>query len=70
MSKNRVLKIVNPLLLICLINQVLTGFFSGSLDYNTFETMHKGGGILLALVAAAHIALNWSWIRTSYISRH
>ena len=67
MKRNTMLKIVNPILGVLLVNQIVTGIFHGGLSHETFEIMHEGGGILLALAAGLHVVLNWNWIRTNFL---
>jgi anthranilate/para-aminobenzoate synthase component II len=66
MKRTRALKIVIPLLGICLINQVVTGLIHGKIPDETYEVLHGGGGILLALAALIHAVLNWNWISANY----
>ena len=66
MKRNSALKMVNPILGILFVNQIVTGLIHGRLSYETYEVLHGGGGILLALVAVLHVILNWNWIRASY----
>ena len=66
MKRNSVLKVVNPILAVLLLNQVLTGLLREVLPGEVFEVMHVGGGVLLALVAVMHVVLNWNWIRNNF----
>ena len=52
MKRNNILKIINPLLAVLIINQILTGLFGHALSCKAFEILHKGGGYTLASVAA------------------
>ncbi|HSG29138.1 MAG TPA: hypothetical protein VLA34_11710 [Candidatus Krumholzibacterium sp.] len=69
MKRTGALKIVNPLLGICLINQVVTGLIHGKMSHETYEILHGGGGILLAVVALLHVTLNWNWIKANYFGK-
>lgn len=69
MKRNSVLKMVNPILGICFINQVVTGLIHGMLSHDVYEILHEGGGIVFALLALIHVILNWNWIRTSYFRK-
>jgi len=66
MKKNSVLKIVIPILGICLLNQVVTGLLHDKITGETYEILHAGGGILFASAALLHVILNWSWIHANY----
>lgn len=70
MKKNTVLKILNPVLLVLIINQALTGIFRMKLSYETFVSLHESGGALLVCLVAAHLVLNSGWIKTNYFARH
>jgi len=66
MNKSRMLKILNPIVAVLFLNQLGTGFFRGALSYEAFEVLHQGGAIVFAITVAAHVALNWNWIRASF----
>ena len=67
MQKNTVLKVVNPVLAVLILNQPFSGFLYSWTDWDAFETMHVGGGILLLLFAAMHLALNWKWVQLNFL---
>ncbi len=67
MNRNRLLKIVNPLLGLSFLTQAGSGLFHGALSHEAFEVVHEGGGYLLVALAAAHVALNWPWIRVTLL---
>ena len=69
MKRNRFLKVLNPVLAILFVNQILTGMFADMLPRAGFEILHKGGGILFALVGIMHVVLNWGWIQMNYFGR-
>ncbi len=66
MKNSTILKILNPILLLVLINQVVTGTLGPKLPAWAFETFHVGGAILLVFLVLAHLALNFNWIKTNY----
>ena len=66
MKRNTALKALNPIIAILLVNQLLSGFFSGSISHAAFEIRHEGGGIVLAIAILLHVILNWNWIKSSY----
>ena len=69
MKRNTLLKIINPVLALLVINQILTGLFGHSLSHEAFEILHKDGGFVLAGVAALHLILNWNWVKANYFKR-
>lgn len=71
MKKNMAHKILNPILLVLVANQAVTGLWGNrlSLSHETFEFLHKGGGIVLACCVVVHLLLNFSWIKASYLSK-
>jgi len=66
MDKNILLKVVNPLLAILMLNQPFSGLLSSVTDWDIFESLHVGGGILLVLMAVVHLMLNWRWVTTNF----
>ncbi len=69
MKRNTMLKIVNPILGILVVNQILTGLLGETLPPKAFEIMHEDGGFVLAIVAALHLILNWNWVKANYFKR-
>ena len=66
MDKNVVLKVVNPALAILMLNQPFSGLLIAVTDWDFFEGLHVGGGILLVLMAVVHLMLNWRWVATNF----
>lgn len=72
MTKNTVLKIINPILGVLVINQALTGIFADkifALNPKAFEILHEGGGYLLVALCILHVILNWAWIKANFFRR-
>jgi hypothetical protein len=69
MKKTTVLKILNPILVLLIINQAVTGALGPKLSPQTFVTLHEGGGTLLIFLVLAHLALNAGWIKTNYFAK-
>ena len=69
MKKNTALKILNPILLILLFNQAATVLFGAKLSHETFEILHKGGGMVFIGLAVLHLILNFNWIKISYFHK-
>ena len=67
MERNTVLKVVNPVLAVLILNQPFSGFLYAWTNWRAFETMHVGGGILLLLFAAFHLMLNWKWVQMNFL---
>ena len=66
MTRTSVLKIVNPILGVLLLNQVITGLLHDVLPHEAYEVLHGGGGIVFAIVALLHVMLNWNWIKANF----
>ena len=69
MKKNTVLKIINPILFVLIINQAITGLLHLKLSPDTFETLHEGGGMILVGLIIVHLILNFNWIKASYFHK-
>ena len=69
MNKVTILKILNLILALIVINQALTGLLHDFIPADTFELIHKGGGIFLILGVVLHIIFNWKWIRLNYFPK-
>ncbi len=65
MNRQRALKVLNPLILVLLLYQGVTGVFRFSF-YEHFQLMHPIAGILLLVAGAVHLTLNWPWVRATY----
>lgn len=66
MNRNRLLKILNPILGVLMVNQILTGMFSEQLPHEAFEVLHGGGGVLLTAGVVLHVILNWNWVKANF----
>jgi hypothetical protein len=72
MTRNTLLKFLNPVLGLLVVNQILTGLLAGELfklSPNAFEILHEDGGIVLAILVILHLILNWNWIKATYFKR-
>ena len=69
MTKNKALKIINPILAILLITQLLSGMFNEYLPYEVFEVVHEWGGFLFAILIVVHLILNWNWVKTNFFKK-
>ena len=70
MNKNKLLKVVNPVLAVSFIMEAVTGIMmaAGKGSKTTFE-IHKHNGVLLIILVAAHLYLNWDWIKASFFRK-
>ena len=67
MNKRGLLKIVNVLLAILILNQATTGLLSGILPHSLFEFLHEGGGVTIFIVVLVHVYLNWAWVKANLL---
>jgi len=67
-KSNSVLKVLNPVLAILVLQQAVTGVLHDFIPVNVFEIIHPVAGIALTLCAILHLSLNWSWIKTNILS--
>lgn len=65
MNRNKILKVLNPILGLLLVNQIVTGIFGESLPNELFEILHEGGGYVFAATAVLHVILNWNWVKAN-----
>jgi len=66
MTRNTILKMVNPILFILMANQMVTAIFHDALPHEVFEIMHQGGGLVFAVTAVLHLILNWNWVKATF----
>ena len=67
--KNNLLKIINPLLAVLLLNQVAAAMLHGVISKDAFEFLHEGGGVVLTIVAVIHVFLNWNWVKANLLPK-
>jgi hypothetical protein len=67
MKRQSALKILNPLMFLVFLATAAGGIAKllGVVDYVTFRNFHPRAGLLLVILAAVHIALNWQWVRSA-----
>jgi hypothetical protein len=63
------LKIINPIVLLLAVNQFATGFDPRLYGKNTFRFAHKQMAVVLLVALAAHLGLNYAWIRHTYFGK-
>jgi hypothetical protein len=69
MAKNKMLKLLNPILAILILTQALSALLADHLSHDVFEVVHEGGGVVLVLGIVLHVILNFAWVRTTYRRR-
>jgi len=73
MNKAVALRIVNMALLFSFTIQAVTGIIM-SLGIKTHHArlifeIHEHNGLLMIIIVAMHIALNWGWIRANFLKK-
>jgi hypothetical protein len=66
-AKMAVLKYLNVVIGILILNQVFTGLLSHALRHGLFDVLHKGTGIALFIGVLLHVALNWGWVKSNFM---
>ena len=66
MSKPTALKIVNAILAVLIVTQMGSGFLGREIGREAFDIIHRGGAVVLLIVAVLHIILNWNWVKAAF----
>lgn len=66
MDKKTLLKVVNPILLVLIVNQLATGFRPRLYGRGSFRLMRKQIAVMLSVALATHLLLNFAWVRNTY----
>ena len=69
MKRSSMLKILNPIIAVLILNQVVTGALHDAIPDEAYEFFHEGGGICLFIGAVLHVILNWNWVKASFVRR-
>jgi hypothetical protein len=69
MRANAILKVVNPLLFLAVLVQAVTGLGMWLFTWGAVLHVHIANGIVLLVLAGAHLMLNWRWVRVTYRRR-
>lgn len=69
MTKQKLLKIVNGLLIIDFVIVGTLGVLHNYIPYTIYRRVHGGGGYVLVALVITHAVLNWSWIRNTYFGK-
>ena len=70
--KQKILKIVNPILFLLMLIQAVSGFGQRYADgdlYIFFNRIHYPNGVLLVIFLIIHLYLNWGWIRVNLFKK-
>ena len=70
MTKNTMLKILNPVLAVFFINQAISAVFRDYYSPAAFEIFHKTAGMIFLGLIALHIVLNANWLKATYFPKH
>ena len=70
MNKMTMLKRLNPIMGVLVLNQAITGLLHDFLTPDTFAVIHAGGGIILLLGITLHVIFNWNWVRAHYFKKN
>lgn len=67
MTKQTVLKVVNPLLFIAWASQGVTGTLlkTNVISFDAFRLFHPRIGYAVVVLGLIHLILNWSWVKTA-----
>jgi EamA domain-containing membrane protein RarD len=65
--KNLLLKIVNPVLLVLLGLQILTGALAGTVSFTM--PLHRVLWMVLLCTALVHLLLNWGWVHANVFKK-
>ena len=73
MDKNKALRIMNPVLFLAFVVQVITILImllriKVPHAHLVFE-VHEYNGLLIAALVAAHITLNWGWVKANFFKK-
>ena len=69
MNKKSALKFINIMIAILILSQAITAAFSDLIGHEAFEAVHETGGALLLAGVAAHVILNWGWVKSTFTKK-
>lgn len=69
MNKQKLLKIVNPLLGVCFLGVAGTGVLHDLIPPEIYYVAHPLWGYCFVGFALLHVVLNWSWIKSNYLAK-
>lgn len=66
----KLLKWLNPILLLLFLAQVFTIIALYTMPYTEFlSDLHRFGGMAFLIIGAVHLFLNRSWVKATYFKR-
>ncbi|HSW38740.1 MAG TPA: hypothetical protein VLL97_04540 [Acidobacteriota bacterium] len=69
MDKQKMLKILNPILFVIAFFQCVNIILLKTGDASFMDEIHEWNGILLLALLALHIFLNWSWVKVNIFNK-
>jgi undecaprenyl pyrophosphate phosphatase UppP len=69
MKQGKVLKVLNVIIGILMLNQAVTGLLRERLPEETFEHFHIVGAVLLVTGTIFHLIKNWTWVKATYFKK-
>jgi len=67
MNKTKLLKILNPLIMLNLVIQVISGVLLE--DHHWIKELHEVSGVILCIFTVIHLYLNFAWIKNQYLKK-
>ncbi|MFA5292463.1 MAG: hypothetical protein WC496_05445 [Phycisphaerae bacterium] len=69
MTKNTMLKILNPILAVFFINQTISVIFRDYYSHAAFGIFHKAAGMIFICLIGLHIIFNFNWVKANYFPK-
>lgn len=70
MTKVKLLKIINPILILSALIQLLGGLFMiFSFIVPFLGEIHEINGLVLSGIIVIHFILNWTWVKNTFFAR-
>lgn len=68
-NKSQILRILNPVIAVDFFCLVCTALLHGVIPYEIYGILHPVLGYILTAGIVCHLILNWSWIKSNYLSK-
>jgi cytochrome b len=69
MKKPAMLKILNPILFVLIAWQVVTVILLKVMPSELIGELHEWNGYAIGVAVIFHLYLNWSWIKTNFLTK-
>jgi hypothetical protein len=70
MTKQKALRILNPLLGVLLVAQISAPLLGQVIEMPPYQyQVHTWNGVLIGVLIVLHIILNWPWIKSNYFKK-